>query len=138
MIKRSRKIYFIDNGIRNAVLSDFRPLELRDDIGELWENYVVSEFHKRKANHALYLRSYFWRNRNGAEVDYLELADNHLKAYEIKWNPKKAGYFRAFLRAYPEAETLTVSPENYYRHIANKEFVQALKKSVAYILITVI
>lgn len=86
MIKRSRRIYYNDNGIRNAVLSDFRPLQLRDDIGKLWENYVVSEFHKRKANHALYHRSYFWRNRNGAKVDYLELADNHLKAYEIKYD----------------------------------------------------
>lgn len=124
-IKRSRKIYFIDNGIRNAVLSDFRPSELRDDIGKLWENYVVSEFHKRKANHALYHKSYFWRNRNGAEVDYLELADNHQKAYEIKWNPKKAGNFRAFLSAYPEAETLTISPDNYFQHIANKVLAQA-------------
>jgi predicted AAA+ superfamily ATPase len=119
-IKRSRKIYFIDNGIRNAVLADFRPLELRDDIGKLWENYIVSEFLKRKASYSLYHRAYFWRNRNGAEVDYLELADNHLKAYEIKWNPKKAGNFRAFLSAYPEAETLTISPDNYYQHIANK------------------
>ncbi|MDD3523227.1 MAG: ATP-binding protein [Candidatus Cloacimonadaceae bacterium] len=119
-IKRSRKIYFIDNGIRNAVLSDFRPLELRDDIGKLWENYVVSEFLKSKANHSLYHRAYFWRNRNGAEVDYLELADNYLKAFEIKWNPRKAGNFRAFLSAYPDAETQTISPENYFQHIAKK------------------
>lgn len=118
-IKRSRKIYFIDNGIRNAVVSDFRPLELRDDIGRLWENYVVSEFHKLKANHSLYHQSYFWRNRNGAEVDYLELADNRLKAWEIKWNPKKAGNFRAFLSAYPEAETDTVTPDNYFLHFSH-------------------
>jgi len=116
-IKRSRKIYFVDNGIRNAILADFRPLELRDDIGKLWENYIVSEFHKLKLNRVLYHQSYFWRNRNGAEIDYLELANDQLSAYEIKWNPKKQGSFRAFLNLYPEALTETVTPENYFLHL---------------------
>jgi predicted AAA+ superfamily ATPase len=114
-IKRSRKIYFIDNGIRNAVLSDFRPINLRDDVGKLWENYIVSEYIKRKANHLLFHSSYFWRNRNGAEIDYLELSNNRLKAHEIKWNPRKKGSFQAFLNQYPDAETLTITPENYYQ-----------------------
>jgi len=116
-IKRSRKIYFVDNGIRNAILADFRPLELRDDIGKLWENYIVSELHKLKLNRGLYHHSYFWRNRNGAEIDYLELANDQLSAYEIKWNPKKQGSFRAFLNLYPEALTETVTPENYFQHL---------------------
>lgn len=116
-IKHSRKIYFIDNGIRNTVLSDFRPPELRDDIGKLWENYIVSEFQKLKLNRGLYHKSYFWRNRNGAEIDYLELANNRLSACEIKCNPHKKGQFRAFLNLYPNAATATVTPENYHEFL---------------------
>ena len=88
-IKRSRKIYFLDNGIRNTLISDFRDLELRDDKGKLWENYVVSELTKLRGNHQLLGKAYFWRSKTAAEIDYLELQNALLRAYEIKWNPKK-------------------------------------------------
>jgi uncharacterized protein len=116
-IKKSRKIYFYDNGIRNSIISDFRPVELRDDIGKLWENYIVSEFMKRQVNNRLYTKFYFWRSKTGGEIDYLELIDNQLSAYEIKWNSKKKASFRAFLNHYPDAKTFTINPDNYYLNL---------------------
>jgi predicted AAA+ superfamily ATPase len=116
-IKRSRKIYFWDNGIRNAILSDYRPIELRDDIGKLWENYMVSELMKRRANHALLCKPYFWRSANKSEIDYLELENARIKAYEFKWNPRKEARALAFLRLYPAAAVEVVNPANYFTHL---------------------
>ena len=117
-IKKSRKIYFYDNGIRNALIADFRPLELRDDIGKLWENYIVSEFVKRKNNHRLYHHEYFWRSTTGSEIDYLELMNNQLTAYEIKWNSQKKGNFRGFLNNYPQALVQTINPDNFTQYLS--------------------
>jgi predicted AAA+ superfamily ATPase len=116
-LKRSQKYYFYDNGIRNALIADFRPIDLRDDIGKLWENYIVSEFIKRKNNHRLYNKEYFWRSLNGSEIDYLELKDNQLTAYEIKWNANKTGKFRGFLNHYPLANVNTINLENYLQYL---------------------
>ncbi|MDD3562164.1 MAG: ATP-binding protein [Candidatus Cloacimonetes bacterium] len=116
-IKRSRKIYFWDNGIRNSLLSDFRPIDLRDDIGKLWENYVVSELAKRRDNHKLLGQAHFWRSRTAAEVDYLEIENAQITAYEIKWNPKKKQVSRAFRNAYPEAIFDFINPENYFLYL---------------------
>lgn len=113
-IKRSRKIYFWDNGIRNALISDFRPVELRDDIGKLWENYIVSEFHKKRDYHGLLSQPYFWRSTSSGEIDYLEIMNAQISAYEIKWNPKKAAKVNAFLNTYPEAKVSLLNPENYF------------------------
>lgn len=113
-IKRSRKVYFLDNGIRNALLSDFRELALRDDVGMLWENYMVSEFTKLRGNHQLLGKAYFWRSKSAAEIDYLELQNAQLRAYEIKWNPKKKPAVRAFTNAYPNAEIDLINPQNYF------------------------
>lgn len=112
-IKRSRKIYFWDNGIRNALISDFRPVELRDDIGKLWENYIVSEFHKKRDYHGLLSQPYFWRSTSSGEIDYLEIMNAQITAYEIKWNPKKAAKVNAFLNVYPDAEIKLVNPTTY-------------------------
>ncbi len=116
-IKRSRKIYFWDNGIRNALISDFRPVELRDDIGKLWENYIVSEFHKQRDYHHLLAQPYFWRSKTSGEMDYLEVQNKQIIAYEIKWNPKKTAGARAFLNAYPQAEIKLVNPGNYFQYL---------------------
>ncbi|MCK9178345.1 MAG: DUF4143 domain-containing protein [Candidatus Cloacimonadaceae bacterium] len=116
-IKRSRKIYFWDNGIRNILLSDFRAIDLRDDIGKLWENYVVSELAKLRDNHRLLANSYFWRSKTAAEIDYLEIQDAQIKAWEIKWNHKKRPATRAFQNAYPEAKLDLINPENYFLNL---------------------
>jgi uncharacterized protein len=113
-LKRSRKIYFFDNGIRNAVIANFTPLELRTDIGALWGNYLISE--RLKLNHYMksWVNSYFWRTTDQQEVDYLEEQDGRLSAYEFKWNPvKKVRLATAFAKAYPASSFDIITPENY-------------------------
>lgn len=116
-IKRSRKIYFWDNGIRNTLISDYRSVELRDDIGKLWENYVVSELAKRRDNHKILGRGYFWRSKSASEVDYLELHNAQISAYEIKWNSRKTTASRAFLNSYPDARFDFINPDNYFEKL---------------------
>ena len=89
-LKNSRKVYFFDNGIRNAVLGNFLPLEQRADVGALWENFLFSE--RRKALHyaGKTVKQFFWRTTDQQEVDYLELQDGDLAAFEFKWRPGKA------------------------------------------------
>jgi len=81
-LKASRKIYFADNGIRNALIADFRPLELRDDVGKLW-NFIVSERLKRNEYSQSYANSWFWRTQAQQEIDYVEEQDGHLSAFEF-------------------------------------------------------
>lgn len=114
-LKMSKKIYFYDNGIRNALIGNFNDIELRDDQGKLWENYMISELKKKKEYSGSYALSYFWRTTQQQEIDYIEDKDGKLTAYEFKWNPKKkAKISKTFLNAYPNTEIVTVTPENYY------------------------
>jgi len=113
-LKKTRKIYFYDNGIRNAIINNFSQLDLRTDTGALWENYLMSE--RLKANHynQRWTNNFFWRTRSKQEIDYIEERDGGLFAFEYKWNPKKASRFPStFLNAYPNAETETITPNNY-------------------------
>jgi predicted AAA+ superfamily ATPase len=87
-IKRKQKMYFWDNGLRNAILGDFTPWAMRQDQGALWENFLISERLKRNSYHNHWVSSYFWRNINQQEIDYLEYHQGRLYAYEIKWSPK--------------------------------------------------
>lgn len=112
-LKKSRKIYFFDNGIRNALVANFNPPDLRTDIGPLWENFLVSERTKYLIHKQIHANQYFWRTRQQQEIDYIEERDGVLHAFEFKWNPKKAGSFsRTFLNAYPDHETNTIHPDN--------------------------
>jgi predicted AAA+ superfamily ATPase len=88
-IKTARKIYFYDNGIRNAIIRDFTPLALRQDVGGLWENFLVSERMKRNSYYQSLVRSYFWRTKQQQEIDYVEELAGKFTAYEFKWNPKR-------------------------------------------------
>lgn len=113
-IKKSRKIYFWDTGVRNAIIQNFSPLKLRQDTGALWENYFISE--RKKYNHykRQFVKSFFWRSFQQQEVDLIEKADNELFAYEIKWNSKKkSGLSKTFLDAYPVKESHIINPDNY-------------------------
>ncbi|MDR1281603.1 MAG: ATP-binding protein [Opitutaceae bacterium] len=113
-LKKSIKIYFYDNGIRNALLSNFNPPELRGDIGALWENFLVSERLKRNNNLLIPASSYFWRTTQQQEVDYIEESDGRLAAFEFKWNPvRKARFPVTFSAAYPDASRLVVTPDNF-------------------------
>ena len=87
-IKRNQKIYFHDNGIRNAIIGDFRPIEIRQDKGALWENFLISERHKINAYSKSFARAYFWRTTSQQEVDYIEENKNIVSGYEFKWNAK--------------------------------------------------
>ena len=116
-IKKGKKIYFYDNGIRNAVLSNFAPLELRTDCGPLWENLMVSERVKRHAYRGSYAQLHFWRTHNQQEIDLIEEEDGQLRAYEFKWNPAKARTSsppRAFVEAYPQAAYQVVTPDDFW------------------------
>lgn len=113
-LKRSRKIYFIDNGIRNAVISQFNPIELRNDTGALWENLMISERLKKNEYSRSFRNTYFWRTTRKEEIDYLEEHDGKLFAYEFKWGKaKETNPPQSFARSYPDAEYQTVNRDNF-------------------------
>jgi len=113
-LTKSRKIFFYDNGIRNAVLGNYTLLPARTDTGRLWENFLVSERLKWLQFNCSYALRYFWRTTEAREIDYLEAFDGRLLAFEFKWNPdRKVSFPKPFLNAYPEAVTRVVHPENY-------------------------
>lgn len=118
-LKKSRKIYFFDNGIRNAIISNFNDIALRTDAGSLWENFLVSERIKFLNNHLLDTNRYFWRTTQQQEVDYIEERDGKISAYELKFNEKsKKKIPVTFIKAYPEAATKLITPENYLEFIS--------------------
>jgi uncharacterized protein len=114
-IKSTRKIYFYDNGVRNTIINNFAPVEQRNDIGALWENFVISERKKQQAYNGFYGNSYFWRNTSGSEIDYIEEHDGKITASEFKWSPKaKAGFSKIFIETYHPAEVKVIHRDNYW------------------------
>jgi hypothetical protein len=117
-LKRSRKIYFYDNGIRNALVNQLNPLALRNDTGALWENLMISERLKQNEYRRIYCNSYFWRTIRQQEIDYLEVTDGKLSAFEFKWqpseHPKPAS---AFSEAYPGSNFQEINRENFMEFI---------------------
>ncbi|MCK5521053.1 MAG: ATP-binding protein [Candidatus Marinimicrobia bacterium] len=112
-IKKAKKIYFWDNGIRNAVINNFNPTDLRTDIGALWENYCISERMKKLSNEKSLVGKYFWRTTQQQEIDYIEDINGQLNAFEFKWNPKKKARLPlTFARAYPKHKFSVINPEN--------------------------
>ena len=112
-LKSSRKIYFYDNGIRNALIADYRAPEVRQDIGALWENFVIAERMKSNEYYHRWVNCYFWRTKQQQEIDYLEEGGGKLHAYEMKWNPRaKASITKTFTEAYPNSEFQVITPEN--------------------------
>ena len=113
-LKKSKKIYFIDNGIRNALISSFNPIELRNDTGALWENFIISERQKYRAYHNIYANTYFWRTHAQQEIDYLEERNGTLYAYEFKWNSVKiVKPSKTFTKAYPKASFEVIHCDNF-------------------------
>ena len=112
-LKFSRKIYFYDNGIRNAVIGNFALIENRTDAGALFENFVISERMKRINYHTPTAQPWFWRTTAKQEIDYVEQRNGILSAYEFKWNPKrKASVPLSFRRAYPDVDFSIISRDN--------------------------
>ncbi len=111
-IKKGRKIFFFDCGIRNALIGNFNRLHTRTDIGALWENYLVSE--RTKLIYGLQIKKFFWRTVQQQEIDYIEQSNENLSAYEFKWNQsKKVKFSKTFTNAYPEANNYIINKENY-------------------------
>ena len=114
-IKKGKKIYFYDNGVRNTVIGNFLPLSSRTDTGALWENYLISERHKFLMNRDLDFQRFFWRTTQQQEIDYIEDVQGQLRAFELKWNPaRKPHISKTFTNAYPNSEFQVITPDNMY------------------------
>jgi len=117
-LKTSKKIYFYDNGVRNALISAFNPLELRDDVGALWENFIMAELLKKDMYAKNYAHKWFWRTKQKQEIDLIREADGIYTAYELKWKDKKKTQCpAAFKAAYPEAKFQVISKENFIEYV---------------------
>ena len=112
-LAKLRKVYFHDLGIRNALINNFNPLDLRNDSGALWENFFVSERIKFNHNRRRHANTYFWRTYDRAELDYLEEEGGRLVGFECKWTAIRWRPPAAFTAAYPESETHLVNRANY-------------------------
>lgn len=114
-LKRAKKFYFYDNGIRNAILQNFAPIALRQDVGALWENFFISERIKANQYAGKYVNSNFWRTNQQQEIDYIEECDGQFTLFEMKWNPKRSNtkFPSTFLSAYSVKDSAVVTPENY-------------------------
>lgn len=122
-LKSSRKIYFYDNGIRNAVINNFNPVGLRNDTGFLWENYLVSERQKYNAYNQLNKNSFFWRTVNQQELDLIEEFGGQIHAYEFKWNSRKTVKLtKTFQNAYPEASFNVITPKNIHEFLLPENY----------------
>ena len=120
-IAKSRRYYFYDNGIRNGLINNFSPLALRDDIGALWENYIVVERLKFNLYTGRQTESYFWRTYDRQEIDLIEELGGRLDGTEVKWSPQpRIRVPRAWRQAYPDSSVRVVDRENYLDFIARR------------------
>lgn len=112
-ISSKSKYYFYDNGIRNAVINNFNPLNLRDDKGKLWENFLVVERLKKQTYRSILANNYFWRTWDQKEVDFVEEREGKLFGYEFKYSPTKDRIPQDFIKTYPNSELSIINSENY-------------------------
>ncbi len=103
----------MDNGARNAIIANFNPLEIRDDVGKLWENFIVAERLKKQSYKKIYANNYFWRTWDQKEIDWIEEKEGNLYAYEFKYSKEKAKFPKSFLTAYPKAKIKVINTFNY-------------------------
>ncbi len=117
-ISKNPRYYFYDNGIRNALNNNFNPLDLRDDVGLLWENYIISERLKKQEYLQILSNNYFWRTYDRKEIDLVEERQGKLFGYEIKWGDKKSKSPNEWLNNYSNSSFEVINRENYYDFIA--------------------
>ena len=121
-LKKGKKIYFCDNGVRNAVINNFAPLELRNDEGALWENLMMVERRKLHAYNGRFVQQYFWRTTQQKEIDLIEECDGQLSAFEFKWKAGKVAKVpAAFIDAYPNASFQSINPSNFQDFVSGKK-----------------
>jgi predicted AAA+ superfamily ATPase len=112
-ISKMDKIFFYDLGIRNSLIDNFKPIKDRDDIGKLWENFLIIERRKMSAYRSIYMTSYFWRTYTGAELDYIEDKDGNLYGYEFKYKAGRTRPPNSWLENYSNASFQAVNRGNY-------------------------
>jgi len=112
-----RKIYFYDTGVRNSLINNLNSLDLRDDVGKIWENFVVSEWKKSELSMLDKKSLYFWRTYDKQEVDLVDATGGGLKGFEIKWNAVKEKAPKAWLDLYPQASWSLVNNKNYLDYL---------------------
>ncbi len=111
-VSKPGKIYFCDNGIRNAVIGDFRPMAIRQDVGSLWENYIIGERIKRQQNKGILSKHYFWRTYAGQEIDLIEETNGMIQAFEFKWGERMPKVPSAFEELYPDTSYRVINRTN--------------------------
>ena len=116
-LKKLRKIYFVDTGLRNMLINNLNPPELRTDIGNLWENFVIAERMKYNGNHGACPNTWFWRSHQQQEVDYLEEAGGALNGWEIKWGKARFRVPSAFATVYPHCPVSLVNRDNLFEFV---------------------
>jgi predicted AAA+ superfamily ATPase len=113
-VTKMKKIYFWDNGIRNAILGNFDNPINRNDLGALWENFIITERIKLNQYNNKNVQSYFWRSKQQQEIDYIEVDKKNINGFEFKWNPNAKGKpTKAFNNIYPEANIQIINSQNY-------------------------
>lgn len=117
-VTKMNKIYFYDTGLRNVLIGDLKPLQLRNDTGRLWENFLVAERKKYIEYNGLYARGYFWRTYTRVEIDYIEESEGVLNAFEFKFNPrKKTKAPSTWVTAYPDSIFTTITRDNFWSFV---------------------
>lgn len=112
-ITKHSKYYFYDNGIRNALIANFNSVDLRSDIGQLWENFLIVERMKKQSYKSIYANNFFWRSWSGQEVDFIEEREGKLFGYEFKWSADKVKRPKLWLETYPQSTFEIINKENY-------------------------
>ena len=117
-ITKKSKYYFYDNGILNAVISNFNEIEIRNDIGQLWENFIVAERLKKMAYKPVYANTYFWRTWDQKEIDWVEEREGRLFGFEFKYSSSEAKHKKAFMETYSDSNVDVVNKDNYLDFVA--------------------
>lgn len=116
-ITKSQRYFFYDTGVRNALIGNFNPLAVRNDLGELWENYIITERMKRQEYLRSVTNSYFWRTYDKKEIDLVEEREGKLFGYEVKWKKERVKIPRDWTVGYPDAAFEVIHRENYLKFI---------------------
>ncbi len=117
-VTKMSRYYFYDNGVRNAIIENFNSLENRNDIGALWENFIIMERLKKQAYKPIFSNNYFWRTYDQKEIDWVEEREGKLFGYEIKWSDKKCKEPKLWRETYENAEFKVINQDNYLEFIA--------------------
>lgn len=116
-VTKMSKVYFYDLGVRNTLIDNYQPLGARNDVGKLWENFLVVERRKKLAYDFQFVNPYFWRTYTQAELDYVEEGGGQLAGYEFKYQPRKVKAPQSWQETYPEASFACISQENYLEFV---------------------